>query len=96
MYQAELPKHILPFQNIPLALASLGGLNAIAFLKIKNTTLKGYTKIKNLCGTMVLYLFCFCSLWSTIVLAIRLNLGIAQMNSLYINKVHFVPSFWNN
>lgn len=31
MYQAELPKYILLFQNIPLALASLGGLNAISF-----------------------------------------------------------------
>lgn len=42
MDQAELPKHILPFQNIPLALASLGSLNAISFKKIKNTVLKGY------------------------------------------------------
>lgn len=48
MYQAELPKHILPFQNIPLALASLGGLNTISFLKIKNTVLKGYTEIKKM------------------------------------------------
>lgn len=51
MDQAELPKHILPFQNIPLALALLGSLKAISFEKIKNTMLKGYTEIVKICGT---------------------------------------------
>lgn len=53
MDQAELPKHILPFQNIPLALASLSSLNTISFKKIKNKMLKGYIEIAKRCGTVL-------------------------------------------
>lgn len=57
MDQAELPKHILPFQNIPLALASLGSLNAISFKKIKNTVLKGYIETAKICGAVLQWHF---------------------------------------
>lgn len=87
MDQAELPKHILPFQNIPLALASLGSLNAISFKKIKNTMLKGYIKIAKKCGTVVfngtLIVLLLHSLGYHSVNC-QLKLGVAQMNSCYI------------
>jgi len=84
-----LPKHILPFQNIPLALVSLSHLNAILFQKIKNATLKvDYVGIGKRYGTVFQLYFIllrYIKEFQSFSCQFGLELGITQVHHCYID-----------